>query len=106
MKSLQENVAKSTLALRLERNQKDVGQLRSRLNSYVCEPRTYSLFEKIEYLKHALERLSTTNKEIILSLHLPKKSIGDYAEMVREQFRKFHELQQGVDDYVRGASGY
>ena len=95
-------VEKSNLVLRLERNQREVGQLKSKLNSYICEPRTYSLFERMETLKTGLERLSNTNREIIQALKERKKSVADYMENVRQQFTEFHELQQGVHDYVQG----
>ncbi len=96
------NIEKNNLVLRLERNQREVGQLKNKLNSYVCEPKTYSLFERIETLKTGLERLSSTNREIIQALRERKKSVGDYMENVRQQLSEFHELQQGVHDYVQG----
>ena len=103
MKSFENTtVEKSNLVLRLERNEREVRQLKSKLNSYVCEPRTYSLFERVEALKMGLERLSATNREIIQALKERKKSVSDYMENVRHQLTEFHELQQGVHDYVQG----
>jgi len=95
-------IEKSNLVLRLERNQREVRQLRNKLSSYVCEPRTYNLFERIETLKTGLDRLSNSNLEIIQALKERKKSVEDYVENVKQQFSEFHELQQGVHDYVQG----
>lgn len=103
MRSFQNStVEKSNLVLRLERNQREVGQLKSKLNSYVCEPRTYKLFERVETLKTGLDRLSNSNREIIQALKERKKSVEDYMENVKQQISEFHELQRGVHDYVQG----
>ncbi|MGB5553763.1 MAG: hypothetical protein WBM83_03825 [Flavobacteriaceae bacterium] len=93
---------KSNLVLRLERNQREARQLKNKLSSYLCEPRTYNLFERSETLKSGLERLSDTNDEIIQALREKKKSVEEYMESVKQQFTMFHELQQGVQDYVQG----
>ncbi|MFH6603913.1 hypothetical protein ACEZ3G_10535 [Maribacter algicola] len=95
-------IERNNLVLRLERNQREVGQLKNKLNSYVCEPKTYSLFERIETLKTGLDRLSISNREILQALKERKKSVGDHLENIRQQLSEFHELQQGVHDYVRG----
>ncbi len=92
---------KSTLMLRLERNQREVGQLKTTLSSYICEPKTYSLYERIEVLKNRLENLSRTNREIILALKGRKKSVEGYVERVSMQLMEFHELQKGVADYLK-----
>lgn len=103
MKSKVNEVDKSTLVMRLERNQKDLDQLKCKLNSYTCEPRTHSLFERIESLKSGLESLSAANMEIIQSLKEKKKAVDSYMESAKEQFVKFHQLQQNVEEYVMGA---
>jgi len=91
---------KNTLVTRLERNLKDVHQLRSKLNSYSCEPQTYSLFERIESLKIGLETLSRTDQEIIAALKERKKSVKEYVEKVKQQYSEFNKLQQGVEEYM------
>lgn len=90
----------STLVIRLERNLKDVHQLRSKLNSYNCEPQTYSLFERIEALKNGLETLSRNDQEIISALKEHKKSAKDFVERVKQQYSEFNKLQQGVEEYM------
>ena len=92
---------KSILIIRLERNQREVGQLKNKLSSYICEPRTYSLFERIESLRNRLEKLSSTNKEIILALKGKKKSVEMYVERVGLLLMEFHDLEKGVADYLK-----
>ena len=103
---IQDHLEKSTLVLKLERSQQNVGQLRNKLNSYVCEPKTYSLFERIEALRNGLDTLSSTNREIILSLRGPKTHTGDFVDRIRQQFLAFNELQRGVEEYMRGVRNY
>lgn len=94
---------KSALVIRLERNQKDLQQLQSKLNSYTCEPRTQSLFERIEILRKGLETLSTTNSEIITSLKGSKLVVQGYMERAKKQLSEFKQLQQSVEEYMVGA---
>ncbi|MFK7813896.1 MAG: hypothetical protein AB8B59_15480 [Maribacter sp.] len=103
MKPDLKEVEPNALVIRLERNQNDLRQLKNKLNSYICEPRTQSLFERIETLKNALDTLSESNTQIITSLKNSKKSIETYVDSVKEQFTKFGQLQQGIDDYVASA---
>ncbi len=103
MKSDNKKFDQSTLLVRLERNQHDLLKMKSALSSYVCEPRTPSLFERCETLKHKLENLSNTNVEIIQSLKGRKKSVSNYVERAKQQFQEFYQLQRGIEDYVAGA---
>jgi len=103
MKSDLKEVEKSTLVMRLERNQNDLRQLKNKLNSYICEPKTYSLFERIEALRSGLETLNDSNTQIIRSLKNRKKSVETYIDSAKEQLSKFNQLQQGVEDYVASA---
>ncbi|RKN81215.1 hypothetical protein [Ulvibacterium marinum] len=102
----QDPLEKNTLVLKLERSQQDVGQLRNKLNSYICEPKTYSLFERMEALKNGLDTLSNTNREIILSVRQRKKHTVDFVDRVRQQFIAFNELQRGVEEYMQGLRSY
>jgi len=90
---------KNTLLLRLERNQKDLLQLRAKLSSYLCEPKTYSLFERIEALRSSMDNLSNTNNEIIHALKEHKKTVGDYVDRAKNQLSEFKRLNAGVEDY-------
>lgn len=96
----------SALILRLERNEQYVRQLRDKLNSYVCEPNTYSLFERIQALKTGLDAFSSNNREIIATIRDHRKTVEDYVDKVKQQFSEFNELRKNVDDYVEVASSY
>jgi|GEM_PF-1589802 len=97
---------KITWVLKLERSQQDVGQLRNKLNSYVCEPKTYLLFERRQSLKSGLDAWMRTNREIIVALREHQRNMGEHMERIHRQFAKFNELQQGVDDYMEGLRSY
>jgi cell fate (sporulation/competence/biofilm development) regulator YlbF (YheA/YmcA/DUF963 family) len=106
MKSDIKEVEKSLLVIRLERNQNDLQQLKTKLSSYICEPRTYSLFERIESLRSGLDNLSSSNQEVIRSIKTRKRSVEAYVERAKEQFQKFNQLQQGVEEYLDGVRNY
>jgi len=103
MNSNLSEVEKSVLVMRLERNQNDLRQLRNKLNSYICEPKTHCLFERIESLRNGLEMLSSSNTQIMNSLKSHKKSVETYVNSTKEQLKKFSQLQQGVEDYIASA---
>ncbi len=94
---------KGALAMRLERNQKELRQLKSTLNCYLYEPRTYSLFERYEALRTRLEVLSKSHSEIIQVIKTPRKSLANCLDMAMEQMNEFAQLQKGVEEYVAGA---
>lgn len=106
MKSDVKVLNKSSLVIRLERNQTDLLKMKSTLSSYMCEPRTPSLFERCESLKNKLENLSNSNGEVIQSLKGHKKSVSSYVERAKQQFQEFYQLQKGVEEYVSGARNH
>src|SRR5690606_8623145 len=102
---LAHNTRRDTCILRLERNNKDLMQLKDKLSSYMLEPRTYSLFQQIEYLRNRMEYLKNTNQEILYALKEPRKSFADIMDSIKQQFREFYELQQGIDEYINITRG-
>lgn len=97
---------KSSLVTHLERNQHDLQKMKSTLSSYICEPRTPSLYERSESLKQKLENLRNTHAEVIQSLKNQKKSLSSYVDRAKQQFQEFYLLQKGVADYVAGARNH
>lgn len=70
----------------------------------MLEPRTYGLFQQIEYLRNRMEYLKNTNQEILYALRgEPKRSFADLMDSIKQQFREFYELQQGIDEYINVA---
>ncbi len=94
---------KNALVLKLERHQNDLLQLRKKLNSYICEPKTYTLFERIESLKNGLDQLRNDNANIIQSVKDRKRAADDYVERIKRQFHEFNTMQKGVEEYIQGA---
>ncbi|MUH36211.1 hypothetical protein D9O36_10190 [Zobellia amurskyensis] len=91
---------KNAIVVRLERNQKDLVQLRTKLNSYRCEPKTYSLYERIESLRSKMDSLSHSNSEIITSLKDTRKSVTTHLERAKRQLTEFRRLNDGVSEYL------
>ncbi|WP_149275825.1 hypothetical protein [Pareuzebyella sediminis] len=90
---------KGALLIRLERTQEDLEQLQAKLRSYRYEPKTYSLFERFDKLRRALEALSHANREIISAIREHRRTIDDYAERALKQIHDFHRLHKGVEEY-------
>ncbi len=92
---------KNALVVRLEQNERDLTPLRTKLNSYRFEPRTSSMFERIETLKRRMDSLSKTNREIISAIRQHKKTADDYVDHAKKQFLEFKRLLDGVEEYLR-----
>jgi len=92
------DIAKSTKKVRLrtdlERKRKSVEQLQRKLESYLCEPQTYSCFEKREFLKSALKRVATKTDVLLAAL-----KIHDI-DQVEQEFEEFEELNLEVMKYL------
>ncbi len=87
--------------LRLERTDRELEQLRSKLNSYICEPKTYGLFEQMEELQLRLAELKMKNTEIMSSLRMGRAQLGN---RIQQQLQDLKILERGVAEYIAGAS--
>lgn len=90
----------NALIVRLERNQRNLSQMRSQLRSYRCEPKTYNLFERIEALKNTMDRCSKNHKEVIHALKGGENSIGEYVSEAKRQLSEFRKLHENIEDYL------
>lgn len=95
------NLPNTNELVRLQRANKDLVQLSNKLNSYTCEPCTYTLYEQIQSLRSRMEKLKSSNNEVITLVRQHKHSFEDFADIIKKQLRDFHELQKGVFDYTR-----
>ncbi|MBT8180067.1 MAG: hypothetical protein KJO53_00620 [Eudoraea sp.] len=86
--------------LRLERNNRSLLSLEEKLKSYVCEPKTRSLYEKMESLKNGLANLKSSNLEIITALKDHTLFFEDAKESIREQLEKYKALELKVLEYI------
>ena len=65
------------IILRLERNNTELLSLKDKLSSYVCEPKTLNLFERMESLKAKLEKMRKANLETNKSVKRTQKIFRD-----------------------------
>ncbi|MUH36210.1 hypothetical protein D9O36_10185 [Zobellia amurskyensis] len=96
----QEHIQTNELQLhRLERNLRDIAQLYAKLCSYMCEPRTYDQFMRLDELKEDALILRNSNKSISQKLRQePNASARCY--------RLFLNYIQGFDTFVNEVDGY
>lgn len=90
----------SYFLIRLERTNKEILSLKESLNSYVCEPKTYSLFERFEGLKRRMDGMMSMNSEIIDRLRNPKDSFDSLVDRIKDQIKDFKELERNVLEYI------
>ncbi|MDB2606981.1 hypothetical protein N9Y48_04320 [Zobellia sp.] len=91
---------KNAIIVRLQRNQKDLVQLRTKLDSYRCEPKTYLLYERIGALRSEMDSLSNSNEEIILTLRNTDETINAHLDLVNRHLTEFRRLNDGVEEYL------
>ncbi len=92
---------RNSYVVQLEKNGRDLIQLGKKLSSYLCEPRTYNLFERSQFLRSRLDQLLATNRQILKMLREPKKSWQEVKDITKRQISDFRELQQGIDEYIQ-----
>ncbi|TDQ31357.1 hypothetical protein [Zeaxanthinibacter enoshimensis] len=85
---------------RLERTNQELRGLSDTLRSYVCEPKTYTLFERFESLKRRLDNLRSGNQELIAAMKGQKQALGDQVEQFRNRIKEFQELERSVLEYI------
>lgn len=86
--------------LRLERNNQSLLSLEEKLKSYVCEPKTRSLYNRMESLKQSLANLKNSNLEIIKALKDHSLVFENAKERIREQLENYKSLELKVLEYI------
>ncbi len=74
--------------------------LKENMSSYICEPKTPSLFERCEKLKSRLEQMRQKNNELIQGIREHKHNFDDYLTFLKEQLQEFYKLEQQVVEYI------
>lgn len=92
--------APNQMVQRLERKNKELQHLRDTLRSYICEPKTYKLFERYETLKRRLEHLHQKNQETIQTLKGRKVCMDEHWDHCRQQLTEYRELENSVLEYI------
>ncbi|WP_297794791.1 hypothetical protein [uncultured Eudoraea sp.] len=86
--------------VRLERNKLDLISLEEQLKSYVCEPKTRTLFERMEILKRKLANLKNSNQEMIIALKDHTLFFEDVKDRIRQQLDTYKSLELKVLEYI------
>ncbi|UCD61717.1 MAG: hypothetical protein JSV59_03875 [Flavobacteriaceae bacterium] len=94
------NYSNNDVLLRLERNNRSLLSLEEKLKSYVCEPKTRSLYDRMESLKNSLSKLKNSNREIITALKDHTLFFEDAKDRIREQFETYKALELKVLEYI------
>ena len=94
------DTSENALIQKLERSNKALQQLRKKLSSYICEPKTPKLYEQIEFLKLRLENLRNANTELMAALKNHGKGMEGHTERIKKQLKDFQDLQQSVLEYI------
>jgi hypothetical protein len=98
--SVSTNSGSINALLRLERNNRSLLSLEEKLKSYVCEPKTRSLYNRLESLKQSLANLKNSNLEIIMALKDHTLFFEDAKERIREQLVNYKSLELKVFEYI------
>lgn len=93
-------VSKKYIINRLERNNEILLQFKRWLDSYLYEPRTYELYERMEYLKDQIDTIRTKNSEIMVYLTRYRQSVGEYSDFIKYAFVNFHDLKRKIKEYM------
>lgn len=86
--------------LRLERNNQSLLSLEEKLKSYVCEPKTLTLYDRMESLKQSLANLKNSNLEIIKALKDHSLVFENAKECISEQLENYRSLELKVLEYI------
>lgn len=95
-----DNLELSNARIRLERSYNNILHLKNRLSSYSCEPRTYSLFHKLEDLKLQIELLSIEHLKLMNTLKKPVHFIDLKKQQVKDSIASVNLIEQDVSKYI------
>ena len=66
----------------------------------MCEPKTLSLYQRLESLKSHLENMLSNNQELIRSLRERRLLPEDSRKHVQQQFESYRNLELKVLEYI------
>ena len=90
----------NTAILRLERINKNLHSLRTKLSSYMCEPKTLSLYQRMESIKRHLDDMRSNNIELIANFQNSTLKSDQGRELVEQQFESYKNLEIKVLEYI------
>ena len=86
--------------LRLERINQDLLSLKNKLSSYMCEPKTLVLYQKLEALKFQLGDMRNRNQEFISDYYDKNLAPKDIGSIAQQQFKSYKDLELKVLEYI------
>ena len=90
----------NTPLLRLERINKNILSLNTKLNSYICEPKTLSLYQRMDSLKSHLENMLSNNNDLINRLRERTLLPDEGRKLVQQQLESYRNLELKVLEYI------
>ncbi len=66
----------------------------------MCEPKTLSLYQRMDTLKRMLEESLIENKELIQKLHNKTLFADESKEIAQSQFESYKKLELKVLEYI------
>lgn len=94
------NSGSDSALLRLERNNQSLLSLEEKLKSYVCEPKTRRLYDRMETIKQSLQNLKNSNLEIIRALKDHSLFYEEAKERILQQLETYKTLELKVLEYI------
>ena len=85
---------------RLERINHNLLALRNKLSSYMCEPKTLVLYQKLDSIKFQLEDLLKRNQELLNTHNKNAMRQEEYSKIEQQQFKTYKELELKVLEYI------
>lgn len=86
--------------LRLERINQNLLSLKSKLSSYMCEPKTLVLYQKLDALKFQVREMRNRNHDLISDYYNNSLDSKDIGAIVQQQFRSYKDLELKVLEYI------
>ena len=66
----------------------------------MCEPKTLSLYQRMDSLKDPLENMLSNNQELIQNLRERKLLPEDGRKLAKQQFESYRNLELKVLEYI------
>ncbi|MGB5171470.1 MAG: hypothetical protein WBN69_08575 [Eudoraea sp.] len=92
--------SKNALVRSLETNNKCLISLENNLNSYICEPKTSLLFERLSLLKRSLAELKKSQLELINGLKDSSVYFEEAKSRISRQLETYNTLEIKVLEYI------
>lgn len=85
---------------KLERCYRTLQHVKMRINSYLYEPSTSTLFETKEYLKEKIDKLAEANESLLHYFKITNELLPDQYNVVDYHIKETFELEDDVMDYT------